>query len=379
MRLVSRYIARRVFKSIALAFLIVTAIILLVDFVEATRNFGDEGNFTLLQLAGLTLLKIPQLIEETIPFVVLFGVMGALYGLNKRSELVVLRAAGLSAWRFLGAVVTVTASIGIIWTAAFNPLAAKSMEKYQDIIIKAAQADNTPGSSVETRPADLMQEVWLREGSPSEQIVIHGHLSPKDPRTLRSVTFYYYAVETPLAELETSETRYSHRIDALSATLSETGYWQLRGVIKNSEDSEFERAITSTVPTQLTVADLSEHDKKNRKTQFWALPEQITAAQNAGFSTIGLRLQWHKLLSLPLMLIALTVIAAAVSMGNMRSGGVFQLMLGGAAAGFFVYFFNNLVGAFGQAQTLSIIAASWTVPLVVLFLGLAYLARIEDG
>jgi len=85
MRLVSRYIARRVFRSIALAFVIVTAIILLVDFVEATRNLGDDDGFNLLQLAGLTLLKVPQLIEETIPFVVLFGVMGALYGLNKRS------------------------------------------------------------------------------------------------------------------------------------------------------------------------------------------------------------------------------------------------------------------------------------------------------
>jgi len=54
-------------------------------------------------------------------------------------------------------------------------------------------------------------------------------------------------------------------------------------------------------------------------------------------------------------------------------------MLAGAATGFFVYFFNTLIGAFGEAQTLSIIAASWTVPVLVLLLGLAYLARLEDG
>ena len=374
MRLVSRYIARRVFRSIALAFVIVTAMILLVDFVEATRNFGDDDGFNLLQLAGLTLLKVPQLIEETIPFVVLFGVMGALYGLNKRSELVVLRASGLSAWRFLWPAVSVSAAIGLIWAAIFNPLAAKSMAKYEDIIIQTAQDQNNP-----TLSKDLAEEVWLREGSAEQQIVTRGILYTNDNQTLHDVTFYYYTVDEP----ETGSTRYSHRIDAKTAQLLKTdtanSYWQLRGVTGNFENSKFERAFSSTLPTTITPSQLLDHSKTSRKTQFWALPEQITAARSAGFSTVGLKLQWHKLLSLPLLLTGLTVIAAAVSMGNMRSGGVITLMLAGAATGFFVYFFNTLIGAFGEAQTLSIIAASWTVPVLVLLLGLAYLARLEDG
>ena len=378
MTLISWYIARRVFKSIAIAFLIVTAIIMLVDFVEATRNFGDEGDFSLLELAGLTLLKIPQLIEETIPFIILFGVMGALYGLNKRSELVVMRASGLSAWRFLGPAIFVSAVIGILWTALLNPLAAKSMQKYQAIIISAAQDDETQTTS-RNETLNPEEEVWLREGSSTQQIVIHGNLYSRDPKTLHDVTFYFYSVEPTQENQVTGATRYSHRIDAQKATLAKAGYWQLQGIIKNSEGSEFERAMTTSLPTTLTVQDLSNHNKKSRSTQFWALPQQIIAAQNAGFSTVSLRLKLHKLLSLPLMLIGLTVLAAAVSMGNIRSGGVLRLMLAGAATGFFVYFFNNLIGAFGQAQTLSILAASWTIPLLVLLLGLAYLSRIEDG
>lgn len=372
MTLVSRYIAHRVFRSIVLAFIIVTAIIMLVDFVEATRNFGDDGGFSLLQLAGLTILKVPQLIEETIPFVVLFGVMGALYGLNKRSELVVLRASGLSAWRFLWPAVMVSAAIGLIWAALFNPLAARSMAKYQDILVEASQAqsqDEPAASTVQN------EDVWLREGSESQQVVIHGKLFQNEPLSLRDATFYYYEVD----DTESGATLYSHRIDAKTAKLTATGYWTLRDVIKNLPGNKFERAYTGSIPTQITASDLREHSKSTRKTQFWALPQQISAAQEAGFSSVDLRLQWHKLLSLPLMLVALTVVAAGVSMGNVRSGGVIRLMLAGAAMGFFVYFFNNLISAFGQAQTLSIIAASWTVPLLVLFLGLAYLARLEDG
>jgi len=96
----SRYIASRTLRGIGLAFLIVTAIITLVDFVEGSRNLGADTDISPLQLLALTLFKVPKLIEQTIPFVVLFGVMAALYGMNRRSELIVMRAAGLSAWRW---------------------------------------------------------------------------------------------------------------------------------------------------------------------------------------------------------------------------------------------------------------------------------------
>ena len=58
----SRYIAGRTLHGILLAFLIVTAIIALVDYVEASRNIGADGDVSPLQLLILTGLKIPKLI-----------------------------------------------------------------------------------------------------------------------------------------------------------------------------------------------------------------------------------------------------------------------------------------------------------------------------
>jgi len=101
---------------------------MLVDFVEGSRNIGGETDIELGSLLLLTFLKVPTLIEQTIPFVVLFGIMGALYNLNRRSELIVLRASGLSAWKFLSPAIIVSACLGVVWALAFNPLASKSME-----------------------------------------------------------------------------------------------------------------------------------------------------------------------------------------------------------------------------------------------------------
>ena len=63
----------------SIAFLIVTSIIMLVDFVEGSRNIGPDDNISAGLLLLLTLLKAPTLIEQTIPFVVLFGIMMTLY------------------------------------------------------------------------------------------------------------------------------------------------------------------------------------------------------------------------------------------------------------------------------------------------------------
>ncbi len=385
MKIITRYIARRVLRGILLAFVIVTGIIMLVDFVEATRNF-DDGSISLLKIAGLTALKIPQLIEETIPFVVLFGVMGALHGLNKRSEIIVLRASGLSAWRFLRPAVFVSAVIGVLWALLFNPLAARSMEKYHDIV-RSASTQTLEHSSSGQSPNEKTEDIWLREGSPQGQVVIHGTLYPADAQTARGVTlhdatFYYYDIkdgQTTSGQTSSRETAFTRRIDAATATLLPSGYWQLRSLVKNTQDEALQRDISASIPTSITLKDLREHKSAGRKAPFWSLPSEIARADKAGFSTIGLRMQWYKLLSLPLTLIALTVIAAAVSMSNVRSGGALRLMLAGGAVGFGVYFFNTLMGAFGEAQTLPILTAAWAVPALVLLLGIAYLARLEDG
>jgi len=154
----SRYIAGRTLRGIGVALLIVTAIIALVDYVEASRTIGTEADLSPLDLLTLTVLKIPKLIEQTIPFVVLFGVMGALAGMNKRSELTVMRAAGLSAWRFLRPAMILSALIGIVWSTIINPLSSQMMGEYD-----ARSAEMT--DSLKTN------EIWLREGSETAQRV----------------------------------------------------------------------------------------------------------------------------------------------------------------------------------------------------------------
>ncbi len=364
MTTLTRYIAWRVFKGILIAFVIVTSIIMLVDFVEASRNIGADAGLSPLTVMFLTALKAPQLIEQTIPFVVLFGVMGSLYSLNRRSELTVLRASGLSAWRFLRPAIGVTVLIGAVWALAFNPLASKAMDVRANII----------ASKTEAAPARIQnKEIWLREGTEYEQTVIYAASADLYNRTLYDVTFTMFEADSQ------GELAFNRRFDAKQAVLLPSKYWQLSDVIENTADAQTRRNIATSWPTTITIDQLQDYNKTDSLPAFWQLPAEIEKVSRAGFSSVALRMQFNKLLALPLTLAAMTIIAAGVSMQLTRSGGTLRLMLSGGIIGFAVYFIDNMVGAFGEAGTITIPLAVWAIPLFVLFIGLSYLSRIEDG
>ena len=359
----NRYIAKRIIKGLLLAFLVVTSIIMLVDFVEGTRNIGSEEDIGSSTVFLMTLLKAPKLIEQTIPFVVLFGVMGTLYSLNRRSELIVLRASGLSAWRFLAPAICVTATLGIIWAAAFNPLASSAMNAHDNLV------ERVKGDAISSQN----QNIWLREGNDISQTVIFADSADILARKLFNTTFYIFDVDTDGAAT------FERRLDAKEAELVTQGYWQLRNVIENAEGEMPQLQNAVSLPTEITAEDLRDTAGINTLPPFWDIPETIRKTERAGFSTVDLRMQLNKLLALPITLIAMTIIAAGVSMHLTREGGTLRLLIIGGVLGFAVYFADNVVSAFGEASVLPILLAAWAIPLFVLFFGVSYLARIEDG
>ena len=358
----NRYIVLRVVQSLTLAFAVVTGIIMLVDFVEGSRNLSGDTDISSLELSLLTLLKAPTLIEQTIPFVVLFGVMGALYGLNKRSELIVMRASGLSAWRFLRPVIIVTCSFGIIWTLFLNPLASRLMGKYADL-----------QSNFSGRSTSQSNEIWLREGTLFSQTVIRADRFDPQTNSLVNATFYNLDLDG------LGGTSYSRRFDAEKAQLVPGGYWQLENVIENAPGQiKQERDIVS-FPSLTTKEQLQSLGDNMISLPFWALPSAIEKNNRAGFSSLSLKLQFNKLLALPFMLIAMTFIAAGVSMELTRQGGTLKLLIMGAIFGFGVYFTDSMLTAFGEVGMIPVILAAWATPIMVLLLGISYLAKIEDG
>ena len=55
--------------------------------------------------------------------------MSCFLGLSRRLELVVSRAAGMSAWQFTAPAIVVALAVGVLATTVYNPIAAILQEK----------------------------------------------------------------------------------------------------------------------------------------------------------------------------------------------------------------------------------------------------------
>ena len=99
------------------------ALVFVLDFVETMRRAGEIEDVGTATIASISLFRTPSIVEQTLPFAVLFGAMGAFLALSRRLELIVARAAGVSAWQFLRRR-SLAALLGVIAATALNPVSA---------------------------------------------------------------------------------------------------------------------------------------------------------------------------------------------------------------------------------------------------------------
>ena len=366
MRNLNGYIFRRTLRGLLIAGGVVFALIALVDFVEATRDVDAGSALSGMDLFRLTLLKTPSLLEQTLPFIVLFGVIGTLNGLNRRSELIAARAAGVSAWRYLRPALILAALFGAVWVFAVNPLGGELLQESEDIRREASG----------TVAATQARRVWLREADDDTRTVIFAERADAAARTLEGVTHLRF-------RREAGGDTFTRRLDAERAVWLPTGHFQLSGVREWVNEAYGPPVDALAIPTSITEAQLLEHLDEQRQARrlppVWELPALIRAQTRAGFSTLGARMALWKLAALPVLLVGMALIGACVSMRLSREGGTWRLILSGGVVGFAVFFSTVFIEAFGEVGAIPPAVAAWTVPLVTVLVGMAALAQLEDG
>ncbi|MGH6955845.1 MAG: LptF/LptG family permease [Caulobacteraceae bacterium] len=359
------YVLGRTLAGLATALLVIASVVMLVSFVELSRAYGGRADVGFARLVELMLLESPAIVLLLLPFIFLFGTMAAFVTLNRRSELIAMRAAGVSAWRFIFPAAAAAFLIGVVDVVALNPAAADLNGRYED----AKATINADRMGKEGPSA-----IWLRQGDEHTQIVIHAdsHDMRGGVVRLQGVSLFLQNV-TPDGALQ-----FSRRIEAANARL-EPGFWRLSDVSEATPGAGSVRSETLSIPSTLDRRTAMEKFAAKDAVGFWRLPETIRRAEAAGFSSAPYRLRYQELLATPLLFAGMAVLAAAFSLRLMRLGGLAGLAGAGVALGFTIFFFDRLCGALAAAEVIPTVIAGWTPPIVALLAGFTLLSYTEDG
>src|SRR5207249_6983556 len=123
-----RYFAGRFVVAAVGVFASIFLLLVLVDYIEMVRKTSGLASASAIAVAETSLFRVPQLLEKMMPFCILIGAMTCYLALSRRLELVVARAAGVSAWQFIAPALASAVVLGILGTALYNPLSANLRE-----------------------------------------------------------------------------------------------------------------------------------------------------------------------------------------------------------------------------------------------------------
>lgn len=357
----SLYLGRRFLFGFGGALLALIALVLLFDFLELLRRSSDLNNVTLPVVVGLAFFNLPVLMQKVLPFAALFGGMFTFARLTRTHELVVARAAGVSVWQFLMPGLVIAILIGAFVVTVFNPLSAVTASKHEQLEAKYLHGRQSLLALSRTG-------LWLRQADPQGQSVIHAQSVSQQGLELRKVIIFLYK----------GTDEFAGRIDAESATL-EDGAWSLKDVLVTGPDAPAESFDHYILETSLTSGQIQDSFASPNTLSFWALPKFISLLKEAGFGALKHRLQWHSVLSVPLLMFAMVLVAATFSLRLSRRGGTGLLIAGGVTAGFVLFFMTDLVLALGLSGKIPVVLAAWTPAGVSTLLGLSLLFHLEDG
>jgi lipopolysaccharide export system permease protein len=356
-----RYFAGRFVVSTLGVFASIFVLLVLVDYIEMVRKTSGLVSASAVMVAETSLFRVPQLLEKMMPFCVLIGAMTCYLALSRRLELVVARAAGVSAWQFIAPALASAILLGILATVAYNPMSANLREISKQM--EAELLGSAPGGGIQDASG-----FWINQVNTDGSVIINAARSEQQGVRLTGLTLFRFDTANQFKE----------RIEAREATL-EDGFWVFKTVRRYSLDAPPVDQDRFELATSLTPAQVRNSFSTPETVSFWQLPGYIRSSESSGFATAGYRLQYHKLLAQPFLLAAMVMLAAAVSLRFFRFGGVQKMVLSGVGAGFLLYVLSKVTEDLSKAELMHPIAAAWLPVCVGGLTGFLALLYQEDG
>lgn len=370
------YVARGFLLATLLMLVALTGLVGLFDFIEMLRRAANRPGVGFDVPAAVTAMRVPFIALQILPFAILLGGILAFWRLTRSSELIVARAAGVSAWGFLTGPLLVALLLGLLAVGGISPLSSMLLaraERIDHTVLRGGTGLSTlAGGRLWLRQADREldpQGVAILAGRPA---VARGAEAARPNAArfeLQAVTVWRLSAgDRPLARIEAPR---AHLVP---------GLWVLEEAVTfHADNRPPSPAARLELPTELTPGRIEDSFASPDTLSFWSLPGFISVLEEAGFSAVRHRIQFQSLLALPVLSLVMALLAAGFSMRHNRRGGVAQMIGAGIAAGFALFVVTRVTEEFGEAGSLPAVLAAWAPTVSGLLLALALLLHLEDG
>ena len=354
MRILDRYIRATIIQNTLLVTLMLASLFSFLEIMEQLSDL-DQGNYDIGSAASYVLLTLPRRITDLMPVIAMLGTAFALNTLARGSELVAMRAAGVSIRRIVLAVFK-TGLLMMLLVVLLDQFITPPLDQY-------ALRERNAAISGETQQA-------FQQGA--------GYWAQKDGRFVHIRGMDHGRVPADLDIFEFDQhgqlSRYLH---AASADPARNGEWVLRDVqSKTINDGRFEYQQLESLQTPriLRSGDLAILEVPAQSLATFDLYDYSNYLARHGEPSYLYKLNLWRKLARPLVTGAMILVAIPFGFGSTRASSSRRITIA-SLAGLVLYLGNEISGNAGMILQMNPVVLTMAPVAVILLTAFVLMRR----
>jgi lipopolysaccharide export system permease protein len=358
---INRYIINEYIKSLFVVIAVMLSIILLINLLDEFNFFKTKKDLKFTFFIIFTILKIPNVLINLFPFVVLFG--GILFYLKiyNHNEVISLRVMGYSNIQIILIPALTSFVIGYIIVFLIVPFSSSMLRYYESLRSEYNETKNLVFVN--------QTGIWILDKNEKEKNIIRIEKISKDFSLVSQITIYNYD----------SSNNFIKRIDASEGFIKDKN-WQLNKVHiifsnkkKNNENYLNNYNYTSNV----NINELKNVYKNTDTTSLFDINKEMSILEDKGYSTIELRIRYQKLISFPIYLLAMSILSGLMILNLGKTSNYLKYGSYGVIISVMIYFLNDLSITIAKSGIISVDFSVWIPIFLIILINLVGITQVN--
>ena len=358
---INKYIINEYIKSLFVVIAVMLSIILLINLLDGFNFFKSKKDLKFIFFLIFTVLKIPNVLINLFPFIVLFAGIVFYLKIYNHNEVISLRVMGYSNIQIILIPALTSFVIGYVIVFLIVPFSSSMLRYYEEL----------RSEYNETKNLVFVNEtgIWILDKNEKEKNIIRIEKINKDFSVVSQITIYNYDASN----------NFIRRIDATEGTIKDKN-WLLNKVNiisinkKNNKDNYLNNYnYTSNV----NISELKNVYKNTETTSLLDINKEMLILEDKGYSTIDLRIRYQKLISFPIYLLAMSILSGLMIINLGKTSNYLKYGSYGVIISIIIYFLNDLSITIAKSGIISVDFSVWIPIFLIILINLVGITQVN--
>ena len=358
---INRYIIKEYIKSLFVVIAVMLSIILLINLLDEFNFFKSKKDLKFIFFLIFTILKIPNVLINLFPFIVLFGGIVFYLKIYNHNEVISLRTMGYSNIQIILIPALTSFVVGYLIIFLIVPFSSSMLKYYEEL--RSEYND--------TKNLVFVNEtgIWILDKNEKEKNIIRIEKISKDFSTINQVTIYNYDIYN----------NFIKRIDASDGIIKEKN-WQLNKVyiVSTNKKNNKENYLNSyTYTSNININELKNVYKNTETTSLLDINKEMLILEDKGYSTVDLRIRYQKLISFPIYLLAMSILSGLMIVNLGKTSNYLKYGIYGVIISIIIYFLNDLSITVAKSGIISVDFSVWIPIFLIILINLIGITQVN--